>query len=50
VGVWFAYRVKHVTGLLSESERECARLWQLSELLKVCDVGNVFERVNRSDE
>ncbi|XP_046968191.1 GRIP and coiled-coil domain-containing protein 2 [Vanessa cardui] len=27
-------RVKHVTELLSESERECARLGQLSELLK----------------
>ncbi|KAM3966725.1 uncharacterized protein ACR2FA_012269 [Aphomia sociella] len=27
-------RVKHVTVLLSESERECARLSQLSELLK----------------
>ncbi|XP_026484913.2 GRIP and coiled-coil domain-containing protein 2 [Vanessa tameamea] len=27
-------RVKHVTVLLSESERECARLGQLSELLK----------------
>ncbi|XP_075983314.1 uncharacterized protein LOC142981334 isoform X2 [Anticarsia gemmatalis] len=27
-------RVKHVTVLLSESERECARLAQLSELLK----------------
>ncbi|CAK1548442.1 unnamed protein product [Leptosia nina] len=27
-------RVKHVTVLLSESERECARLVQLSELLK----------------
>ncbi|KAG6452634.1 hypothetical protein O3G_MSEX007725 [Manduca sexta] len=27
-------RVKHVTVLLSESERECARRWQLSELLK----------------
>lgn len=27
-------RVKHVTMLLSESERECARLSQLSELLK----------------
>ncbi|KAJ0181277.1 hypothetical protein K1T71_003362 [Dendrolimus kikuchii] len=28
-------RVKHVTVLLSESERECARMAQLSELLKV---------------
>lgn len=34
IRLFIGNRVKHVTVLLSESERECARMAQLSELLK----------------